>query len=344
MRRPIGTILAGLGAFLFAAAVLVRFYVGDQVIKYPLKESLTTTLQGTGFSYFSPSLVREVTGATVRTTSKVTGDPGSGSSSRAVWDEFTAVDDVTRGTAFSYNARRFAFDRRTAELIDCCAASIDGNTGIRQSGLVGFLWPFGTQKKTYAVFDPTLNAPRPARYAGTSVIGGISVYRFVEYVPPTQAGHESLPASLVGMPGTSMVTLPEYYTATNTFWVDPLTGAQLNTTQNQKVTLEDATGAQRLVLLDGTLNFTPQSVRTVVNLDKSGRSEYTLLMTIIPLACGLAGLAGIIAGIVLAKPRRDERPDRADATVPASVLDPAVPPGAPRHATPRGAGPTADSS
>ena len=315
------------------------------MIRYPLKESSTFTLQGTGVSYFSPTLVTEVTGATVRTTSKVTGDPGSGSSSRAVWDEFTAVDDVTRGTAFNYNARRFAFDRRTAELIDCYAASIDGKTGIRQSGLVGFLWPLGTQKKTYQVFDPTLNAPRPARYAGTSVIDGISVYRFVESVPPTRNGSQSLPASLVGMPGTSMVTLPEYYTATNTFWVDPLTGAQLNTTQDQKVTLQDATGAQRLVLLDGTLNFTPQSVRMVVNLDNSGHSEYTALMTIIPLSAGLAGLAGIVAGILLARPRRrDERSDSADATVPAPALDPVVRPGVPRHATPRGAGPTADSS
>lgn len=324
MRRVIGTVLAGLGAFLIAVAVLVRFYVGGQVIKYPVKESLTTTLQGTGMSYFSPTLVREVTGATVRTTSKVTGDPGSGSSSRAVWDEFTAVDDVTRGTAFSYNARRFAFDRRTAELIDCCSASVDGKTGIRQSGLVGFLWPFGTQKKTYEVFDPTLNAPRPARYAGTSVIDGISVYRFVEHVPPTRAGSQSLPASLVGMPGTSMVTLPEYYTGTNTFWVDPLTGAQLNTSQDQKVTLEDATGAQRLVLLAGTLNFTPQSLRTVVNLDNSGHSEYTALMTIVPLSAGLAGLAGIVAGILLARPGRDEQPDREDVTVPEPALDPAV--------------------
>jgi hypothetical protein len=324
MRRVIGTILAGLGAFLITVAILVRFYAGDQLIKYPVKESSTFTLQGTGVSYFSPSLVREVSGATVRTTSRVTGDPGSGSSSRAVWDEFTSVDDVTRGTAFNYNARRFAFDRRTAELIDCCAASIDGKTTIRQSGLVGFLWPFGTQKKTYEVFDPTLNAPRPARYAGTSVIDGISVYRFVEHVPPTQAGHQSLPASLVGMPGTSMVTLPEYYTGTNVFWVDPLTGAQLNTTQDEKVTLEDATGAQRLVLLDGTLAFTPQSVRMVVKLDNSGRSEYTALMVIVPLSSGLVGLALLIGGLLLARGRRDERPDSENATAPAPASDSAV--------------------
>jgi Porin PorA len=322
MRRVIGTVLAGLGAFLLAAALIVRFYVGDQVIKFPLKESMTFTLQGTGFTYFSPTLVREVTGATVRTTSKVTGDPGSGSSSRGVWDEFTAVDDVTRGTAFNYNARRFAFNRRTAELIDCCGASINGSTKIRQSGLVGFLWPFGTQKKTYEVFDPTLNAPRPARYAGTSVIDGISVYRFVEQVPPTRDGSQSLPASLVGMPGTSMVTLPEYYTGTTTYWVDPLTGAQLNTTEDEKVTLQDATGAQRLVLLDGTLKYTPQGVQTVVGKDNSGRSEYSLLMTVFPLSAGLVGLAGVIAGILLARPRRDEQPDREAATVPAPALDP----------------------
>lgn len=174
MRRAIGITLTGLGTFLLAAAILIRFYAGDQIIRYPANESLKTVLQGNGFSYFSPSLVRELHGVTMRATSTVTGDPASASSSRAVWGEVTNLYDVTNGKAFESNARRFAFDRRTAELIDCCGASVNGDTTIRQSGLVGFLWPFGTQQQTYQVFDPALNAPRPARYAGSSVIGEIA--------------------------------------------------------------------------------------------------------------------------------------------------------------------------
>jgi hypothetical protein len=260
----------------------------------------------------------------MRVTSTVKGDAAAGSSSTAVWNEFTYLYDVTNRATFQFSSRRFAFDRRTAELVNCCGASVDGNAGIRQSGLVGFLWPMGTQQKTYQVFDPALNQPRPARFAGTATIDGIRVYRFVEHVPSTQSGSQTLPESLVGMPGQSSVTLPEYYTATNTFWVDPRTGAQLNTSENEKLTLEDSTGAQRLLLLDASLTFTPQSVHTVVGLDRSGRSELAWLETIIPLVCGLAGVVALITGIVLARPRRDDgEPVAADTTVPQPVLDPA---------------------
>ena len=78
--------------------------------------------------------------------------------------------------------RRFAFDRRTAELVTCCGANVDGDSSIRQTGLVGFLWPFGTQRHTYQVFDPAMNKAAPARYMGTTTIDGITVYRFVEKV------------------------------------------------------------------------------------------------------------------------------------------------------------------
>src|ERR1039457_3334242 len=248
MRRVIGLTLAGLGAFLLVVAVFLPTYVAGQVIKYPLNEYLETTLEGTGVSYFSPSMVKAVSGATIRVTSTVKGDAAAGTSSTAVWNTFTYLYDVTTSAPFEFSSRRFAFDRRSAELVNCCAANIGGNKAIRQSGLVGFLWPMGTQKTTYEVFDPALNKPRPARYTGTSTIDGIRVYRFVEHVAPTRSGSVTLPPSLVGMKGQSWVTLPEYYTATNAFWVDPLTGAQLTTSENQKLVLQDATGAQRVLV------------------------------------------------------------------------------------------------
>ena len=322
MRRVIGLTLAGLGAFLIVVAVLLRTYVGGQVIKFPKNEYFTTTLMGTGVSYFSPSMVRPVTGATMRVTSTVKGDAAAGTSSTAVWSNFTYLYDVTNRATFQFVARRVAFDRRTAQLVNCCGASVGGNTAIRQTGLVGFLWPIGTQKTTYQVFDPNLNKPRPARYAGTSTIDGITVYRFVEHVPPTQSGRQTLPESLVGMKGTSNVTLPEYYTGTNTFWVDPLTGAQLNTRQADKLTLQDATGAQRLLLFDGALTMTPQSVQAVVNLDSTGRTEFMWFQVIAPAVLGLVGIAALITGIVLARLRREEDHDHADSAAPEPVPAP----------------------
>ena len=57
MRRTVGLIFAGLGAFLLVGAVLVRTYLPGQVVKYPLNEYLTTQLVGHDVSYCSPSLV-----------------------------------------------------------------------------------------------------------------------------------------------------------------------------------------------------------------------------------------------------------------------------------------------
>lgn len=320
MRRVIGMSLAGFGAFLIVAALLLVGYVSGQVVKYPLHEYLTTQLRGTGVSYFSAPLAREVSGATMLTTSTVKGDAAAGNSSTAVWDEFTYVYDTTNKVPFEYTTRRFAFDRRTAQLVNCCASNVNGDSSIRQTGLVGFLWPFGTQQQTYQIFDPVLNKPRPARFAGTSTIDGISVNRYVEQVPPTRAGSQTLPASLVGMSGTGMVTLPEFYTGTNTFWVDPETGAQLNTTQVQKVTLQDSTGAQRLVIFDGHLDFTPQSIQIVVNLDNSARSKIALLEVILPLVLGVVGLIALITGIVLVLRRRDDQAEDSGADVPEPAL------------------------
>jgi hypothetical protein len=324
MRRVIGLTLAGVGAFLIVVALLLRGYVGGQVIKYPLNEYYKSNLEGTGISYFSPSLVRSVTGATIRVTSTVKGDAAAGSSSTAVWNGFTYLYDVTNSSTYQFSSRRFAFDRRTAELVNCCGASVGGNTAIRQTGLVGFLWPMGAQKTTYAVFDPVLNKPRPARYTGTTKIDGIRVYRFVEHVPPTQFGTQKLPGSLVGLKGTSLVTLQEYYTATNTFWVDPLTGAQLNVLENQKLSLRDATGVQRLLLFDGALTSTPPTLRATVHLDTTARNEIALLEVTLPLVCGVLGVVALVTGILLARRRReDDQPDNADAEAPAPALDPA---------------------
>ena len=67
-----------------------------------------------------------------------------------------------------------------------------------------------------------------------------------------------------------------------------------------------ATGGTVAVLFDGDLVATPDTVKAVVALDSSGRTELKLLDTIIPAAAGVAGAVALIAGIFLLarKPRR----------------------------------------
>jgi len=321
MRRIIGLALAGLGAFLLVAALLSRTYVVDQVVKFPLSTYVKTILLGKDVSYFSPSLVRPVTGATMQVTDTVKGDGAAGNSSTAVWDEFTYLYDTTNQVEFQYSTRRAAFDRRTGELVDCCGANISGNSAIRQTGLSGYVWPFDTQKQTYDVFDTTLLKPMPFRYAGTGTIQGIGVYRFVEQVAPTQTGTQNVPGSLVGSPERT-VTLPQFYAATNTYWVDPRTGGVLNTTQKQKVYLRDASSGKDLLLFNGTIAMTPASVSTAVGLDATGRTELDWFEIYGPLIAALAGLVALVAGIVLIR-RRGDQSEEADAEAPEPAFGPA---------------------
>ncbi len=319
MRRIIGLTLAGLGAFLLVAALLARTYVAGQFVKFPLNTYVKTTLIGRDVSYFSPKLVRPVSGATMQVTDTVKGDGAAGNSATAVWDEFTYLYDRTNHVVFSYTTRRAAFDRRTGVLVDCCGANIGGNAAVRQTGLSGYVWPFGTQKQTYDVFDTTLLRPMPFRYTGTGTVHGISVYRFVEHVLPTQSGTQQVPGSLVGS-SQNLVTLPEYYAATNTYLVDPRTGGVLDSTSNSKQYLRNTVSGKDLMLFNGDLVMTPASVNTAVGLDATGRTELTWFEVIGPLIGVLVGLVALVAGIVLIRMRRGDQPEEARAEEPEPAL------------------------
>jgi hypothetical protein len=292
--------------------------VAGQLVKFPLNTYVKTTLVGKNVSYFSPKLVRPVTGATMQVTDTVQGDAAAGNSSTAVWNEFTYLYDRTNHVTFSYTTRRAAFDRRTAILVDCCGANIGGNSTIRQTGLSGYVWPIGTQKQTYHVFDTTLLRPMPFRYSGTGTIHGISVYRFVEKVPPTRSGSQQVPGSLIGS-SQNLVTLPQYYTATSTFWVDPRTGGVLDSTAYSKQYLLNTATGKDLVLFNGTLVMTPASVTTAVGLDSTGRTELAWFEMYGPLIAVLLGVMALVAGIVLVR-RRGDQPERARAEEPEPAL------------------------
>jgi len=268
-------------------------------------------------SYFSATKVATVTGVDVRATYTIKGDPAAGSSSTAVWNEFSYVYDTTNKQPVQMMTRRFAFDRKSAELVNCCGANVNGNSHVKQSGVVGYVFPMNTQPKTYQVFDTTLNRPVPFTYAGTATVGGIKTYKFVEDVPPTKIGFSPLSS-----------TQPEYYQIHLTYWVDPDTGALLNVNEDQKVFLRDpATGAQTTVLFGGDLQATPASVAQIVKLDSDGRNKLSLLSTILPIVIGIIGAAALIAGILLARKTREEI--AVGNTTPESAADAAGTPAAP---------------
>jgi hypothetical protein len=306
MRRVTALVLAALGVILIAAAILLPTWVSGQLVKFPLGENTTAILTGTGVSYFSQVKLKQETGVTIRATYTIKGDAAAGTSSTAVWDETSTSYDVTNALPAGTVTRRFAFNRRTAQLVDCCGASVNGDRSIRQTGLVGYVFPMGTQKQTYQVFDTTLHQTAPFVYSGTAEVGGVPTYVFTENVPPTQVSTLTVPGAFFGLkPGP--VQASEIYQIHLIYWVDPETGGLLNVNEDQRLILQDrATGATLAVLFDGDLTATQATVSEVVRLDSSGRNELALLDTILPLAAGIAGWLALLAGIILLvrKPRR----------------------------------------
>jgi hypothetical protein len=334
MRRVVGLVLAGLGAALIVFAVLMPTYVSSRVLKFPLNEYETATLTASNVSYFSPTKLTELTGVNMEATYTLKGNAAAGSSSTAVWNEFTYVYDETNKLPFQTLTRTFAFNRRNAQLVDCCGANVNGDSSIRQTGYAGYVMPIGTQKQTYDVFDANLNKPVPFVYAGTGTVNGIQTYKFVENVAATKNGSQTLPGSLVGQ-SQATVTLPQYYQMHLTYWIDPDTGALLNVTEDEKLTLEDSTGAQALLLLDANLAATQPSINRVVAQDNSGRSKVSLVSTTLPLVTGIVGVILLIMGIILAR-----RP-REDAEAAPSATSPELAPARPEAARSQEAAPPA---
>jgi hypothetical protein len=308
MRRVLATALTGLGAFFLVLAFLLRFVLPGQVVKWSLNEYQVTTLTGRDISYFSPSPLKEISGVNAQATITVDGDVAAGTSSTAVWNEFTSVEDTTNNLAIQYVQQRSAFDRHSGLIVDCCGAYVSitnvGSTYGRQSGLA-YVWPIGTQPITYQVFDPILRRPEPYRYAGTATTDGMRSYKFVEQETNQQFATQTVPGPLVGLKGQPSVTLPEYLTETNTVWVDPVTGAPLNETENRTLALED-NGVTRLILFKGVLSATPGSVASLVSKADSSHTKIEVIEDIGPLVTVLLGVILLVIGITLTVTRRDD--------------------------------------
>jgi Porin PorA len=299
MRRVMGLVATALGTLLIVLAVVLRFYVVGQVVKFPLDENTVTTMTASHVNYFSPSQLEEESGVSMTETTTTQGDVAAGSSALAVWNSSSYFYDDTNQQAYNSSLERLAFDRRTAQLVNCCGTNINSKKK-HVSGL-GYVWPFGAQKKSYEIFDTTLLQPHPVSYAGTAAVDGLGTYQYVEDVTPTRIGTETLPGSLVGMTDQQTVQLGEYYEGTTTDWVDPVTGTPVRVVSSRHLYLVDSSGTAVLNLLQATFSTTPGSVAVAVHTARSDDAKISLVSVAIPAVLALSGLIVLIIGLILAR-------------------------------------------
>ena len=311
MRRIIGASLIGLGTFLVAAGVFVRFYVAPTLIGAPTDVYQVTRLEARNATYLDASSLTVRTGATVSVTSTVRGDVEASGGDVAVYDTGTIIQDAARGTRIEIQNARFPFDRRTGELRNCCGAAVQGDTNVRMAG-IGLFWPVEARTDDLEVFDTGTLRAWPVVFDGEERVDGLLTYRFVQRVPATQVAGDvpALPAALFGRPeGGPAVAASRYYQADVTFWIDPRTGAPVDQRRHVVTTLRPEEGPGSLVVADLDLRMTQEAKEDLRAKSDDGAAKLRLLEAVVPLAAVGLGLQHHLAGA--------DQPEPADAVGPA---------------------------
>jgi hypothetical protein len=327
VRRNVGLVLIGVGAFFIALAPLVRFYVARQLIAAPLNVYEKTTLRADGATYLDTTQWKLQKGATVTATNTTRGDVHAGDGKVAVWDSFTSIEDTSANAKIETQAQRAVFDRRTAQLRSGRGASVNSDGAVKQTG-IGLFWPVGVKRKSYPYFDTSTKRAWPMNYEGEEKVQGIKTYRFVQQIPPTVTDSikPGVPASLLGMPAAQVSKLPGYdkknnavavdrvYQSTVTAWVDPRTGAPVDQEQKVTQTLRTSDGVNRLVVADLDLKMTPESQKNLVHTSNTEATKIALVKSWLPYGGGGLGLILIIAGFLFVVSARRRPAHRAVAS------------------------------
>ena len=296
----IRVVLAGLGAFLVAFGLLLRFYAAPRLISAPADFYIVVKLADPHAFYFDQSALITRHDVALTYTDTIRGDPAASTASIAVWDQFTVLEDLKRNNQLIATYQRTAFDRRTGELTNCCGASVNDDTKVRQDGISVVFWPIGTQKTTYQVYDTNTERAWPAVYSGTAVVQGLLTYRFTQRIPVTVVQQlPGVPTSLLGVPGPSRnIVADRTFQASNTFWVDPRTGVPVSAEEQILSVLHGPGGQGSLAVASADLTMTPASQRALAEVARQNAASITTVRQTGPLGGIVLGVLLILAGTV----------------------------------------------
>lgn len=304
--RKLGLFLVGLGAFLVILALMLRVYAYPKLAVAPADQNSLTVLNGAGATVFDISALSEIT--TDLTTQVVTvGDVEAAEEeggNTVVWQSLSSTksDD---GIVRTRSIDRFAFDATTGLAVNCCdefyETVADEPEPIEHAGqLVKF--PFDTQKETYDWWDAALREAIPIEYVAEEEVGGVSVYKFEQSIPPTKTAEIDLPADLLGESGDETLTADRMYSNVRTLWIEPNTGVVINRTEQINNTIA-YDGSDRITATGATNVFTEETIQE--NADTYGPlgSQLNLVRSVLPPLFLILGLLLLVGGFVLSQRR-----------------------------------------
>ena len=307
MRRIIGLVLVGLGAFVLVAAPMLRFYAYPNLAVAPIDQDSVSTLIGQDATVFDVSSLEEIT-TDLTTTAQTVGDieasEEAGDDVR-VWVNTSSTKD-SDGIVRSRSVDRVAFDATTGEALNCCGEFYETVENepeqIEHKGLV-FKFPFDTQKKTYDFWDSSLRQTVPIEYTGVSEVEGVTVYVFNQAIEPTATSTQDVPASLLGVDEEGTVSADRMYSNVRTLWIEPNTGVILKREEQQNNTIRYE-GEDRITTTQVVTGYDDATIKE--NADKYGPlgSLLNLVRNLLPLILLIVGPLLILGGLVLGRSGR----------------------------------------
>jgi hypothetical protein len=305
--NALGVVLAGVGALLLVLGLLVHFYVVPKLAVAPIDQNSVTSLQAKGATVFDTATLAPITtdlSIKARTVGDVKASEAAGGDT-LVWVNTTTVKSID-GVIRSQSVKRAAFNRRTAEAVNCCGNFMETEQGVRtpvkRTGLM-FKFPFWTEKKTYQVWDDTLGDAVKTVYKGTTKVEGTTAYIFRNDVPATVVGSQDVPGSVLGLGSNDNVSADEYYQNSTTYYVEPATGAIINQVSDTKSWFSYQ--GNELVTTQAHIEYTPQQVKDMVHKELGNQPTLLKLANgFIPWVIALLGLVLIGLGASMGRRQR----------------------------------------
>lgn len=325
--RVLGAALLALGVVALIFAGGLAFVVAPTVKQLPYDMESTQSVAEAPNAQFLQitSGVAKVNSGTLRSTvtvnpdAKTTADlekPLDGTA--MVWlvgQEVVNTQAASAGTEklVSAYSTALAVDRKTGAAQDWTGQWLDtGNReSVKYSGQI-YKFPFGTEKKTYEIFDRDLLATRPAKFVKTEQIEGLETYQFTQEIrDEVQKVPEDRLQVLMSQMAPTATSAEVRYSNTRTVWVEPATGQFIKVQELQKKSLVPNVGAP-VVLLDAPFVYTVDTTRKAAETAKANRQKLMLVSVWAPLGLVVLGLVLLVLGIMIAR-----RPSTAGAVVPA---------------------------
>ncbi|MEO5851241.1 MAG: DUF3068 domain-containing protein [Nocardioides sp.] len=280
MRKILGPLLVGLGAFLLVVAILGLVYAPGAVKKTPLGTDSTTYLSGQADRLSAgvrPIYALSITKSDDKaSTDDVAVFTNVGCAVFDVGQDPQECADAQDENALALGTDVFATDRVSAESVDFAALPADA---VPHQGLVN-KWPFDVEKATYPYWDGITKSGVDAVYDRTEKIAGFETYVF-------RVSISEAPIEIAeGTPGT--------YTDLKEVYVDPRTGKIIHQTDDQQRYLEDGTQ-----VLDLQLAFTEDQQAENVADAKDSISGLDLITRTVPLIGFIGGSLILLLGLFL---------------------------------------------